>query len=143
MMRKKCDECGGKIVEREVDFSLFGVNIGQFPAEVCTKCGEKVFTEEISAEIDKMKAEEQDAFSKFSEFRKKFHEVNSQLKEKLKALNEIKSQLDKIDSERKEKRKQEQESFFKSKEEEINQKIKKRQKLTTEDLLIFQKFGKD
>ena len=53
MMRKKCDECGGKIVEREVDFSLFGVNIGQFPAEVCTKCGEKVFTEEISDEIDK------------------------------------------------------------------------------------------
>lgn len=97
----------------------------------------------ISAEIDKMKTEEEDAFKKFSELKAKFNEVNSQLKERLKAMNELKEQLDKIDSSRREKRKQEQESFFKSKEEEVNQKIKRREKLTTEDLLIFQKFGRE
>ena len=38
----------------------------------------------ISDEIDKLKAEEEEAFRKFSEFRKQFHEVNSELKYKLK-----------------------------------------------------------
>ena len=81
---------------------------------------------------------------KFSEFRKKFHEVNSQLKERLKLMSEVKSHLDRISSDKKERRRQEEESFLKSKEEAVNEKIKKRQKLTTEDLLVFQqKFGKN
>ncbi len=96
----------------------------------------------LSSEIDKMKIEEQESFSKFSELKAKFNEVNAQLKEKLKVMNGFKEQLDRIDAERREKRKQEVESFLKSKEEEVNEKIRKRQKLTTEDLLVFQKFGK-
>ncbi len=52
MIRNKCDECRGKLVEKNVDFSLFGVLLGKFPAEVCTKCGEKVFTEATSDRID-------------------------------------------------------------------------------------------
>ncbi|MBI2664424.1 YgiT-type zinc finger protein [Candidatus Woesearchaeota archaeon] len=52
MIRDKCDECGGKLVDRQVDFGMFGVSLGKFPAEVCTKCGEEVFTEETSAKID-------------------------------------------------------------------------------------------
>lgn len=54
MIRDKCDECSGKLVERQVDFAIFGVGIGKFPAEVCTKCGEEVFTEETSAKIDEV-----------------------------------------------------------------------------------------
>ncbi len=54
MIREKCDECGGKLVGKNVDFSLFGVNLGKFPAEVCSKCGEEVFTEETSARIDEI-----------------------------------------------------------------------------------------
>lgn len=96
----------------------------------------------ISAEIDKMKVDEEDAFRKFSEFKKRFHEVNSQLKEKLKSMNDVKSRLDRIHSDRREKRRQEEESFLKSKEEEVNQKIKRGEKLTTEDLLVFQKSEK-
>ncbi|MBI3033735.1 hypothetical protein HYY72_01100 [Candidatus Woesearchaeota archaeon] len=57
MIRGKCDECGGKIVAMKTDFSLFGVSLGKFPAEVCTKCGEKVFTEDVSDEIDKVAKE--------------------------------------------------------------------------------------
>ena len=96
----------------------------------------------ISAEIDKMKVEEEDAFKKFSELKKKFNETNSQLKEKLKIMNDVKSSLDKISSDRREKKKREIESFLKSKEDAVNEKIKKGQKLTNEDLLVFQKFGK-
>lgn len=94
----------------------------------------------ISADIDKMKGEEEDAFRKFSQFKKQFHEVNTKLKEKLKSMNDVKSQLDRIFSDKKEKRKQEEESFLKSKEEAVNEKIRKGQKITTEDLLVFQKF---
>ncbi len=92
----------------------------------------------VSAEIDKIKIDEEEAFKKFSEFKKKFNGVNEQLKEKLKEMNYVKEQLDKISAEKKEKRRLEQESFLKSKEEEINQKIKRGEKLTTEDLLVFQ-----
>ena len=95
-----------------------------------------------SAEIDRIKAEEEDAFKKFSELKGKFSETNAQLKEKLKVMNDVKSALDKISYDRKERRKQEVESFLKSKEEEVNQKIKRGEKLTTEDLLVFQKFEK-
>ena len=54
MERQKCEECGNKIVKKQVDFSIYGVNIGKFPAEVCTKCGEEVFDEKTSEEIDKI-----------------------------------------------------------------------------------------
>src|SRR3989338_1462044 len=97
----------------------------------------------LSKEIDILKAEENDAFKKFSEFRKKFREANNEFKEKLKLMNGVKSQLDRIYSDKKERRKQEEESFLKSKEEAVNEKIRKRQKLTTEDLLVFKKFGKE
>lgn len=95
----------------------------------------------LSLEIGKMKADEEDAFKKFSEFKKKFNEANAQLKEELKAMNGAKASLDKISHDRKEKRRLEQESFLKSKEEEISQKIKRGEKLTTEDLLVFQKLA--
>lgn len=98
---------------------------------------------EISAEIDKIKADEEEAFKKFSEFKKDFNETNAKLKEKLREMNDARGNLDKISSERKEKKRIEEESFLKSKEEEVNNKIKRREKITTEDLLVFQqKFGK-
>lgn len=96
----------------------------------------------ISQEIDKLKPAEEEAFKKFSELKQKFNEVNSQLKEKLKVLNEVKEKLDEIELEFREKKRMEQESLLRSKEEEVNQKIKRGEKLTTEDLLVFQKFDK-
>ena len=83
----------------------------------------------LSAEIDRLKVEEENAFKNFSGFKQKFGEMNSKLKEKLKAMNEVKSHLDRIDTERWERRKQEEASFLKSKEEAVNAKIKRREKL--------------
>ena len=52
MKRKICEECGGKITYKKVDYILLGLNLGKFSAEVCTKCGEQVFDEEVSGKID-------------------------------------------------------------------------------------------
>ena len=48
MDRQKCDECNGKLLLKRVPYELYGVKLGDFPAEVCQKCGEIVFTEETS-----------------------------------------------------------------------------------------------
>ena len=50
-MRTKCDECGGKIEKKKIDYSIFGVSLGKFPAEVCTKCGEVCFDEDTSRKM--------------------------------------------------------------------------------------------
>ncbi|MBI2666593.1 hypothetical protein HYX13_03200 [Candidatus Woesearchaeota archaeon] len=52
MKRKTCEECGGKVIEKKVPFSLYGQELGMFPAEVCNGCGEEVFEENTSEEID-------------------------------------------------------------------------------------------
>ncbi|MBI3033008.1 hypothetical protein HYY69_06040 [Candidatus Woesearchaeota archaeon] len=51
MERKTCQECKGKIVNKNIDYFFLGENLGEFPAEVCEKCGEKVFEEEITKKI--------------------------------------------------------------------------------------------
>ncbi|MEK6920936.1 MAG: hypothetical protein AABX82_03570 [Nanoarchaeota archaeon] len=51
MERKKCEECHGKIVKRNVDYIFLGENLGKFPAEVCTSCGEAVFEEDVTKKI--------------------------------------------------------------------------------------------
>ncbi len=48
MDRKACDECRGKLAQKKVPYELYGVKLGDFPAEVCQKCGEVVFLEETS-----------------------------------------------------------------------------------------------
>ncbi|MBI2673231.1 YgiT-type zinc finger protein [Candidatus Woesearchaeota archaeon] len=52
MERKECEECGGKLVKKKVEFKMYGISLGEFPAEVCTKCDEEVFDEKTSKEID-------------------------------------------------------------------------------------------
>ncbi len=54
MERQKCEECGGKLVKKNVDFSMYGITLGKFVAEVCLKCGEEVFDEKTSDEIDRI-----------------------------------------------------------------------------------------
>lgn len=54
MKRTKCEECGGKIIHKKVDYSLHGVTLGKFPAEVCSKCGEVCFEEEVSKKMTKI-----------------------------------------------------------------------------------------
>lgn len=53
MKRETCEECGGKISRKNVDFLLYGEKLGVFPADVCAKCREEVFSEETSDRIDR------------------------------------------------------------------------------------------
>src|SRR3989338_2555071 len=48
-----CD-CGGAMEKKKVDFSMYGVSLGKFEAEVCKKCGEELFSEEVSKQIDEV-----------------------------------------------------------------------------------------
>lgn len=54
MENEKCWECNGTYKHRMVDFSVYGVSLGKFKAKVCNKCGDTVFSEEISDQIDKI-----------------------------------------------------------------------------------------
>jgi len=54
MERITCEECGGKIAHKKIDYIFLGENLGKFPAEVCTKCGEEVFDECSTNKISKI-----------------------------------------------------------------------------------------
>jgi len=54
MERTKCEECGGKIEKKKMPFHFLGEFIGDFDTEVCNSCGEKVYDEKTSDEIDKI-----------------------------------------------------------------------------------------
>ncbi len=51
-MAEKCYICEkGNLTKREVDYKLYGISIGKFDAEVCNKCGETFFDEEVSKKM--------------------------------------------------------------------------------------------
>ena len=52
--RKVCEGCGGNVVKKKIDFSIYGEHLGKFEAEVCAKCGEELFSEEVSNQIDEV-----------------------------------------------------------------------------------------
>ena len=91
-----------------------------------------------SKEIDKLKEEEEGAFEKFIEFKKKFSEVNDLLKEKLTKMNGITKKLESFKLKKEEEKILRDKFFIKKKEAEVEEKIKRGEKLTTEDLLVFQ-----
>ena len=51
MTRTICEECGGKIIKKTVPYEIYGVKLGDFPAEVCSSCSEIVFNEETSRQM--------------------------------------------------------------------------------------------
>jgi len=57
MTRTTCDECNGKILHKKVPYKLYGIKLGDFPAEVCQKCGEICFTEEVSRKMTQIAKE--------------------------------------------------------------------------------------
>ncbi len=43
----------GNLSVKEVNYDLYGIFLGKFPAEVCDRCEETFFDEEISKKITK------------------------------------------------------------------------------------------
>jgi len=49
----KCYECEkGNLIKKKVEYRKYGILIGKYPAEVCTKCGEVFFDSSIVADIE-------------------------------------------------------------------------------------------
>lgn len=42
----------GKLKKKIVPYSVYGVELGRFPADVCDKCGEEWFDEETAKKIE-------------------------------------------------------------------------------------------
>lgn len=94
---------------------------------------------ETSKEIDGLKEEEKEAYDKFKEYKQLFTDKNNELKELLKEADELKEVLEAKNVEVEEDKKRVEAQEVKKKAKEVNEKIKTGGKLTTEDLLIFQK----
>lgn len=47
----ECVVCNGKLKEKFVDYSEFGVSLGKFKGNVCQKCGEVFFDSETASKI--------------------------------------------------------------------------------------------
>jgi len=55
---RTCPICEkGKLVKKVVPYSIYDLEIGKFPAEVCTKCREQWFSEETAKKIEKIEKE--------------------------------------------------------------------------------------
>jgi len=91
-----------------------------------------------SKNIEELRPKEEEAFSKFVEFKKVFSEKNRFLKEKLESMGKIRTEINKFQLEEDEKRRLQEAMLIKSKEQEMEEKIKSGGKLTTEDFLVFQ-----
>ncbi len=92
----------------------------------------------LSKEIDELKKKEREYLEKFKVLKDKFTEVNEKLKARLPELNEIREKLDSNKKEISKKKKDEIEKTLKDKESKVEEKIKRGEKLTNEDLLVFQ-----
>lgn len=47
----------GNLVKKTVPYSVYDVELGSFPAEVCTKCSEQWFSEETAKQIERIEKE--------------------------------------------------------------------------------------
>jgi len=91
-----------------------------------------------SKNVDSLKAKEEEAFSRFINYKKTFNEKNELLKEKLGKMSEVRVEINKFQLEEDEKRKLKEAMLIKDKEQELEEKIRKGSKLTTDDFLAFQ-----
>ena len=95
-----------------------------------------------SQEIMDLKKVESGHHDKFIKLKEEFKEKNEGLKELLKKKDELMDTLDDNNVVIKDIAKKAEEKIIKEKSAEVKEKIKKKEKLTTEDLLIFQSVGK-
>jgi uncharacterized coiled-coil DUF342 family protein len=95
-----------------------------------------------SKEIMDMRKIEAGYFDKFTEFKDQFKEKNNELKVLLKEKEESEKVLQLNNVELKDFAKKAEAAIIKEKSAEVKEKIKKREKLTTEDLLVFQRANK-
>ncbi|MAG38781.1 hypothetical protein CMO90_01720 [Candidatus Woesearchaeota archaeon] len=93
---------------------------------------------ELSKEIDLLRKKEKTANEEFLDEKKKYLNVNDELKEKLEELKKINKILEKYNIKVEKVAELKKKKSLKELEKEVQTKIKKKQKLTTEDILVMQ-----
>ncbi|MBI2138219.1 hypothetical protein HYU13_01395 [Candidatus Woesearchaeota archaeon] len=93
----------------------------------------------LSEEIQKLEAEEEGLLQRCVAAKQHFVQISKQLHEKLPRLRDIGEALDEMREKQAASKKQQELEFLKMKEQAVEEKIKKGQKLTIEDIMLFQK----
>ncbi|MBN1385473.1 hypothetical protein JW968_00670 [Candidatus Woesearchaeota archaeon] len=93
-----------------------------------------------SKEVDELKKKEEEAYKKFSELKEKFNSVNEQLKKKLEEAGMAHEKVKEAKEDSFKEKKKRETATLKDKQDAINEKIARGEKLTTEDLLVLQSF---
>lgn len=96
---------------------------------------------ENSKKVDNLVAQEKDAFQKFKELKDQMAPINEGLHAKVSELQSLMDRLNQHKVEAKELKKEKDDIFIKTKGEEVEDKLKRGKKLTTEDILIFQRMN--
>lgn len=91
-----------------------------------------------SKEIDELRKKEKEAMDRFIEAKNRFNEVNEKLKAKLMEMSGLRGQVGEIKEEQKKERQTDQRRRLSDLQRAVEEKIKKGEKLTTEDLIIMQ-----
>jgi len=94
---------------------------------------------ESSKELMILRGKQEEAFKKFIELKSKAAEKNKQLHEKFLLMDKERNQQFSNKKQQEQKRHQYQESLLRAKEKAVEEKLKKRKRLTNEDLLVFQR----
>jgi uncharacterized coiled-coil DUF342 family protein len=102
---------------------------------------EKLIT--LSNEVDELKKQEEEAYNKFLESKTQFNNLSGELQSKSRNFNESKQKVDNVNYAEAKRRHQDDERTMKEKTKEVEEKISKRKKLTTEDLLVMQRGQKE
>lgn len=93
---------------------------------------------ELSKKITDLKKVQEDAFNKFIEFKNKYLQLSQEFKKKQEEAKPFQEQIEKEHESQKFQQQEKQIKILKQKTEQVEEKIKKKKKLTTEDILAFQ-----
>jgi uncharacterized coiled-coil DUF342 family protein len=94
---------------------------------------------QFSHKVDELKKKEQDAYKEFFSKKEVFSALNLKLKEHLKNFAEVSKKLEENNVQASKDKKKKQKDIIEEKQMSVQEKIEKGKKLTTEDLLAFQK----
>ena len=90
--------------------------------------------------VDSLNLKEEESYKNFFDTKKKFTEINEKLQEKLKEISKLNEKSKEYNKEEKYEKDTFTKRTLKEKADLVNEKIKQKKKLTTEDLLVLQSF---
>ncbi|MFH0869781.1 MAG: hypothetical protein V1866_01865 [archaeon] len=122
-----------KDIKNELD--VCNANVKNFASQSQAKHEEMLA---LSKQVDELMAKENEHKERFQKFKDEFSEMNNKLKEKLPQMSTLREKINTEKTESRKKKRDEIEKELKEKGTKVQEKIRRREKLTTKDLLVFQ-----